>query len=104
MVGGTVAAFLATFSNPRLGAVATFLATPAGATIAWVHFLCFDAFVGRWVYLDAHRRGISPLLVAPVLLLVLFAGPFGFLIHLVVRAVRPVRGVGSEPVEGTAVL
>jgi hypothetical protein len=30
----------------------------------FLHFLAFDLFVGRWVYLDSRERGISALLMA----------------------------------------
>jgi hypothetical protein len=52
-----------------------------------VHFLAFDLFVGRWVYLDARERGLSPWLVSPVLVLVLMVGPLGLATYLGLRAV-----------------
>jgi hypothetical protein len=79
--------FVAVFSRPELVPVAAFLAAPAGVTIAWVHLLVFDAFVGRWAFLDSRERGISGWAMAPVLALVLFAGPLGFLAYLLVRAI-----------------
>jgi hypothetical protein len=75
--------------NPRLETVGPLLATTAGATIAWVHFLTFDVFVGRWIYLDARAAGRSPWLMAPILLLTFLFGPAGFLAYLCLRAVRP---------------
>lgn len=33
-----------------VAALAEFLGTPAGATIAWAHFLAGDLFLGRWIY------------------------------------------------------
>jgi len=77
--------------NPSLEGVAALLATPAGATITWIHFLVFDAFVGRWVYVDSRARDIEPLLVGPVLAVVLFFGPLGFLLYLLLRLVKPPR-------------
>jgi len=74
-------------SSPTLTGIATLLGTPAGATIAWAHFLAFDLFVGRWIYLDGRERGISALLMAPVLFLTLMLGPLGFLLYLVLRGV-----------------
>src|SRR5712692_87370 len=74
-------------SRPTLDGVAALLGSPAGATIAWIHFLAFDLFVGRWIYLDSQERRVSAWLVAPVLLLTLMLGPAGFLFHLVVRSV-----------------
>jgi hypothetical protein len=74
-------------SSPTLTGIAALLGTPAGATIAWAHFLAFDLFVGRWIYLDGRERGISALLMAPVLFLTLMLGPLGFLLYLVLRDV-----------------
>jgi Domain of unknown function (DUF4281) len=71
--------------NPSLSGIASLLGTPAGATIAWVHFLAFDLFVGRWVYLDSREKKLSPLLVSPILFFVLMLGPLGFLLYLLVR-------------------
>jgi hypothetical protein len=74
-------------SRPTLNGVVALLASPAGATIAWVHFLAFDLFVGRWIYLDGQERRASAWLMAPVLFLTLMLGPAGFLLYLVVRFV-----------------
>lgn len=76
---------LGAVASPSLGAIAPMLGTPAGATVAWVHFLAFDLFVGRWVYLDARGRGITPWLTSPLLFLTLMLGPAGLLGHLLVR-------------------
>src|SRR6266481_1912269 len=73
-------------ARPTLTGIATLLGSPEGATIAWVHFLAFDLFVGQWIFLDSQERRLSPLLMAPVLFLTLMLGPFGFLIYLVLRA------------------
>jgi hypothetical protein len=75
-------------ANPTLPGIIALLGTPEGATIAWLHFLAFDLFVARWVYLDARERGITAWLVSPVLVLVLMFGPLGFLLYLAIRAVH----------------
>lgn len=82
--------------NPQLPAIAALLGTERGATIGWVHFLAFDLFVGRWVYLDSRQRDINVLLMAPILFFVLMLGPIGFLIYLVVCALQDWRS-GSRP-------
>lgn len=74
-------------ANPQLDAIAALLGTPQGATVAWVHFLAFDLFVGRWAYLDSRSRNLTAWLVSPVLFLILMVGPLGLLIYLVLRAV-----------------
>lgn len=82
---------LADLMNPSLDGIAALIGTPQGATIAWFHFLAFDLFVGRWVYLDAQARGITAWLVSPALFFVLMFGPFGLIIYLLVRAVATRR-------------
>lgn len=74
-------------SGGPLAAVAALLGSPVGATIAWVHFLAFDLFVGRWAYLDSQERSVHPLVMAPVLLGVFMLGPIGYLFYLGTRAV-----------------
>lgn len=75
-------------ARPTLIGVEALLGSPAGATIAWVHFLAFDLFVGRWIYLDSQERRVSPWLMVPALFLTLMLGPAGFLFYLVVRSTR----------------
>ena len=83
---------LGTVLSPDLPKVMTLFSEPAAVTVAWVHFLAFDLFVGRWVYLDAQKRGLSPLAVSPLLFLVLMLGPVGFLVYLGLRAWVGARG------------
>jgi apolipoprotein N-acyltransferase len=75
-------------SKPELNTVAALLGSPEGATIAWLHFLAFDLFVGRWIYLDSRERGVSAWLMAPVLYLTLMLGPCGLLLYLLLRQAR----------------
>ena len=51
----------------------------------WVHFLAFDLFVGRWVYLDSRENVINAWIMAPVLFFCLMLGPIGLLLYLSVR-------------------
>lgn len=85
--------------NPGLAGIAAILGSPAGATIGWVHFLAFDLFVGRWVYLDARERGISAWLSSPVLLLVLMAGPLGYALHIGIRSLSSKPQATMQPIE-----
>lgn len=73
--------------SPSLAGMATLLATDAGATLAWVHFLAFDLFVGRWIYRDASRRGVPSRVVSPLLVLTLLLGPVGYLGYCAVTPV-----------------
>jgi hypothetical protein len=65
------------------------LATPDGAAAGWAHFIAFDLFVGRWIYLDSRRAGRHPLLMAPVLVLTILLGPLGLLVYLAIRFTGP---------------
>ncbi len=81
----SLVSLLPQLANPQLDVIAPLLGTPQGATIAWVHFLAFDLFVGRWAYLDSRQRGTSAWIVSPVLFLILMVGPLGLLLYLFVR-------------------
>src|SRR5690242_16535002 len=65
------------FVRPTLPDMAEFLGRPGAAVVAWVHFITFDLFVGRWEYLDAHERRLSHWLLTPALVLTLLFGPLG---------------------------
>ncbi len=82
-------------TKPTLAGIAPLLGSPEGATIAWVHFLAFDLFIGRWIYLDSRERRVSALLMAPILFFTLMLGPLGFLTYLMVRAVAMTRETGK---------
>src|SRR5712691_11894438 len=86
-------------SRPTLDGVAALLGSPAGATIAWIHFLAFDLFVGRWIYLDSQERRMSAWVTAPALFLTLMLGPMGFLLYLIIRSLS---ARFTSPGEGTA--
>ena len=89
-------------SNPTLAGIVSILGTPAGATIAWVHFLAFDLLAGRWAYLDSRERGISGLLMAPILFFILMLGPIGFLLYLAARAIYSLRAGRTASASATA--
>ena len=80
-IGGILPAVL----DPQLGNIASSLGTPEGATVGWVHFLAFDLFVGRWIYLDSRSRNINPFLMFPFIFFTLMLGPIGFLSYLILR-------------------
>jgi hypothetical protein len=89
-------------SRPALNSVALLLGSPAGATIAWVHFLAFDLLAGCWIYLDSNERQINAWLVAAVLFFTLMLGPAGFLLYLTVRSVTAAPVKTTEPLQRAA--
>lgn len=84
--------------NPRPAEIAMLLGTPTGTALAWAHFVAFDLFVGRWIYLDARTRGYSAWWVSPVLVMTLLIGPVGLLVYLVTRLA--LGGFGGDHVAG----
>lgn len=71
--------------NPSLNGIRMLLSTDSGATIAWVHFLAFDLFVGRWAYLESRALNLNVFAMAIVLLFTLMLGPVGALMYLGLR-------------------
>lgn len=55
---------------------------------AWVHYLVFDLLVGMWEVKDAEARGVPHLWVVPCLFFTFMLGPIGWLLYLLVRALR----------------
>ncbi len=72
-------------ANPNLNSILGLLSTPQGATIAWVHFLAFDLFVGRWVFLDNFVQQFHIVITGIILFLILMFGPLGCLLYLGLR-------------------
>jgi hypothetical protein len=79
---------LSAFLQPeplKLDHLAGALGKPEIALVAWVHFLAFDLFVGRWIYRDGRERGVNRWPLSAVLLLTLLLGPLGLLLYLLLR-------------------
>jgi hypothetical protein len=84
---------------PGLPGVLAAVSSPSLEVIMPMHFLAFDLFVGRWVYLDARTRGVSPWATSPLLFATLMVGPVGLLGYLGVRGWlgrTPVAPSGSQ--------
>lgn len=65
-----------------LAAVARLFADPWLLLAGWLHYLCFDLFIGAWVCRHAAARGLSRLRVLPWLPLTFLFGPVGLLGYL----------------------
>lgn len=65
-----------------LAGIAAGFSNPAVALIGWVHYLAFDLFVGRWVYLHSRRRNHPTWIVSVCLALIFLAGPLGLVLYL----------------------
>ena len=74
-------------SSPNLEGIRTLLSSDSGATIAWVHFLAFDLFVGRWAYLESRALNLNVFAMAVALFFTLMLGPVGALLYLALRTI-----------------
>ena len=68
-------------AQPTLEGIQSLMSTPEGAAAGWIHYLCFDLFVGFSVWKTALERNQSFKWVSPILFLVLMFGPLGWLIY-----------------------
>jgi hypothetical protein len=82
-------------TSPTAAGVAALLGSPVGVAAGWAHFIGFDLFVGRWMYLD--ERGVHPLVMAPLFVLTIPLAPLGLLAYLVLRTAVRARRVAPTP-------
>ncbi len=75
------------FANPKLPKIMELLGTESGASLAWLHFIAADLFVGRWIYLDSRKHNMNVWLMIPILCFTALLCPLGFIIYIVVRGV-----------------
>jgi hypothetical protein len=61
------------------------LSTPTGFLAGWVHFLCFDLFIGAWIVRESARLDLEP---RAYLLFALMLGPIGLGAFLLRRALH----------------
>jgi hypothetical protein len=92
-----IGSVLPAVSTPNLEGIRALLSSQSGATIAWVHFLAFDLFVGRWAYLESRALNLNVFAMAVVLFLTLMLGPVGALLYLGLRLTA--RGATREAVK-----
>jgi hypothetical protein len=77
-----------------LSALSKAFGDPNTMAAGWAHYVCFDLFVGRWVWADGLRNRVF---TGHSLVLGLFFGPIGLLSHLVTRSVFAVSGSPKDP-------
>ncbi|MFE5661945.1 ABA4-like family protein [Streptomyces sp. NPDC056517] len=68
------------------------LATLAnGAGAIWAQVIAWDLLLGQWMYREARRLAVPPLLMGPLLILTILLSPLGLPLFLVVRAMWTTR-------------
>lgn len=78
----------AAVSSPDLDAFRELTALANGAGAVWAQVIAWDLLLGQWMYREARRLGLSPLLMGPLLILTILLSPFGLLLFLAVRSTR----------------
>lgn len=81
-------ALLPELANPQLTVMQNLLSTAEGSTTAWIHFLAFDLFVGRWIFVDSTNQQFPRYVQILCLITTFMVGPFGLLLYIVIRRVR----------------
>ena len=71
-----------------LADVATLFQKPELLLAGWIHYLCFDLFIGAWEVRDAERHGIPHLVVIPCLIMTFMLGPIGLLFYFAIRSAK----------------
>lgn len=79
-----------------LAQVAALFRDPWALLAGWVHYLCFDLWVGAWAVRDAQRRGLPHARVVPALALTFLVGPVGLLLYC------GLRGLGARRAQTTS--
>lgn len=69
-----------------LAGVATLFQNPWALLGGWVHYLCFDLFVGSHLVGDARRHGLPHWLVLICLVPTFLFGPAGLLLYNIIKA------------------
>lgn len=81
----------AAVSSPDIDGFRELLVLANGAGAIWAQVIAWDLLIGQWMYREARRTGIHPLVMGPLLVLTILLSPFGLLLFLLVRAVRTGR-------------
>jgi hypothetical protein len=74
-----------TLSNPQLNDLAKVFSNPTVTFAGWVHFLVLDLFLGRQIYWEGQSEKIWTI---HSLIFCLFAGPIGFLSHIITKGIQ----------------
>ena len=72
-----------------LGQVAALFQEPWSLLAGWVHYLCFDMWIGAWEARDAQRRDMPHWALVPCLAATFMLGPLGLLLYSAVRRRYP---------------
>ncbi|WP_086831868.1 ABA4-like family protein [Streptomyces sp. NRRL B-24572] len=78
-------------SSPDIDAFRDLTTLANGAAALWAQVIAWDLLLGQWMYREARRLSVPPLLMAPLLLLTILLSPIGLPLFLAVRATWAAR-------------
>ncbi|MFJ5140240.1 ABA4-like family protein [Streptomyces sp. NPDC088707] len=78
-------------SSPDIDTFRDLVALANGAGAIWAQVIAWDLLLGQWMYREARRLAMPPLLMGPLLVLTVLLSPLGLPLFLVVRAVWTTR-------------
>ncbi|QNP62437.1 ABA4-like family protein [Streptomyces genisteinicus] len=88
-------------SDPDIDTFRDLTALADGAGAVWAQVIAWDLLIGQWMYREAMRLEIHPLVTGPLLVFTILFSPFGLLLFLGLRALRNrrTRRSGEAPAE-----
>lgn len=89
----------AAVSSPDIDGFRKLLVLANGAGAIWAQVIAWDLLIGQWMYREARRIGIHPLVMGPLLVLTILLSPFGLLLFLLVRSMWTDRAQPRPVVE-----
>ncbi|MGW7415477.1 ABA4-like family protein [Streptomyces sp. NPDC054863] len=78
----------AAVSSPGLDGFRELVVLANGAGAIWAQVIAWDLLLGQWMFLEARRLGLHPLLMGPLLVLTVLLSPIGLLTFLAIRALH----------------
>ena len=68
-----------------LGGVAGLFANPWLLVTGWIHYLCFDLWIGSWITREGYARRMPRYRLVPCIVLTWVFGPVGLLAFMALR-------------------
>ncbi|MFF3460247.1 ABA4-like family protein [Streptomyces sp. NPDC002730] len=81
-------------SSPDIDTFRELAVRANGAGALWAQVIAWDLLIGQWMFLEARRLGIHPLVMGPLLVLTILLSPFALPVFLVLRTVKARSATG----------
>ncbi|WP_306333438.1 ABA4-like family protein [Streptomyces sp. KL118A] len=85
----------AAVSSPDIDGFRELTAHASAAGAIWAQVIAWDLLLGQWMFLEARRLGVHPLVTGPLLVLTILLSPFALLLFLALRAILTGRRRGA---------